>query len=313
MSPLAASAVLAHRRGFSAPAFTDAGRWLAGRPVEEAARLIPRVFNLCAAAHGAASAQALHLPAPDAEASIRQETLRDHALALFHQGPEALGLPGERDALGLLANPDGAAELARRVSGDVDLAGLSLSDFDLWLARGETLPARLLRQMRQHIDPAWGRVGLPSLTLSDLDAAVGDGSRDLPARDATVLTRVRQAPLLVALLAAEGGSLLARLLARVLDLLAVLKGGPASCGRTAAGNGFAAAARGLLAHGARVEAGRIAFYRIVPPSAWTLAPGGLLERMLAALPSRAETPMLGRLALLAVNPCVPVKLEGLGG
>lgn len=318
MTQAAASLAPARHRGFSAPALTDVGRWLVGRPAEDAVRLLPRVFNLCAAAHGAASAAALGLPDPDGAGAMRAETVRDHGLALFHQWPQLLGLPGERDALALLGRAEAGAAIAARVGGDADLPGLSPSDLDLWLARGATGPARLLRAVRDKVDPAWGRVALAPLALADLDAglaALRMPDAALPARDATVLERVRHAPVLAALLAQEGASLFVRLLARVVDLLFTAAGraGPAAGGRTAGGAGFAAAARGLLAHGARTEGGRIAAYTVLPPSAWTLAPGGLLERMLDALPARRETPMLGQLVLAAVNPCVPVTLAGQGG
>ncbi|WP_029004868.1 hypothetical protein [Azorhizobium doebereinerae] len=321
MTLAAASLAPARHRGFSAPALADVGRWLVGRPAEDAVRLLPRVYNLCAAAHGAASAAALGLPDPDGAAPraemMRAETVRDHGLALFHQWPQMLGLPGEREALALLGRAEAGAVIAARVGGEADLPGLSLSDLDLWLARGATLPARLLRAVRDRLDPAWGCVPLAPLTLADLDMGLDALRRPdaaLPARDATVLERVRHAPVLAALLAREGPSLFVRLLARVVDLLFTAAGraGPAA-GRTEGGAGFAAAARGLLAHGARTEGGRIAAYAVLPPSAWTLAPAGLLERMLDALPARRETPMLGQWVLAAVNPCVPVTLAGQGG
>lgn len=108
------------------------------------------------------------------------------------------------------------------------------------------------------------------------------------------------------MLAAEGPTLFARLIARLADCLLALAGAPEPELPAPAGVGLAYAARGLLAHGARLQAGRVAAYRVVSPSAWNLAPGGLLERALATLPAGAEGARLAPLLVSAVNPCVPV-------
>ncbi|QRG07844.1 nickel-dependent hydrogenase large subunit [Xanthobacter dioxanivorans] len=76
----------------------------------------------------------------------------------------------------------------------------------------------------------------------------------------------------------------------------------------ASGLGLAPAARGLLGHGARVEGGRVAAYRILSPSAWNLAPGGLLDRAFAALAPGPDARRLAPLLISALNPCVPVSL-----
>ena len=65
---------------------------LIGKPVEEAAQLLPRLFNLCSGAQGMALRLALGLPAPDA-ATLRREILRDHLLKLCVVWPGLLGLP----------------------------------------------------------------------------------------------------------------------------------------------------------------------------------------------------------------------------
>lgn len=296
--------------GFAAAPNEDAGRWMVGRAPTEGAEILPRVFNLCAAAHRAACTRALGLPpamddAAKEDAAMRAETVRDHGLALFHTWPTLLGLAPDRDGLKLLGQGDAAA-LSARIGWD-DLSAFSLSDLDLWLHAGATGPARTLRQIRDHTDPAWGRAALPTLAVDDLDAAL-DTPGALARRETTALERVRTAPLMAALLDHEGPSLFTRLMARVVDLLWAASDHSALplSGLTAHGAGYAQAARGLLVHGAQVEGGRISFYRVLSPSAWNLAPDGLLARMLAALPSRRETPMLAQLAACAVNPCVPV-------
>lgn len=308
-SPAPAPAV-----AFAAAPTPDASRWVVGRTPAEARTLLPRVFNLCAAAHRAACTHALGLMADDAtteDAAMQAETVRDHGVALFHTWPALLGAEPDRESLKALTQPDSA--WTRRIAVD-DLTAFSPADLDAWLAAGATGPARTLRAIRDRLDPAWGRAALPALASADLDAALAaPGWR--PARDATVLERVRRAPLIAGLLAQEepqgGPTLFTRLLARVVDLLWAASGrarAPLS-GRTPGGAGFAQAARGLLVHRAQVIGERITAYAVLAPSAWTLAPDGVLARMLAALPSRRETPMLAQLAACAVNPCVPVSFS----
>jgi coenzyme F420-reducing hydrogenase alpha subunit len=132
-----------------------------------------------------------------------------------------------------------------------------------------------------------------------------------PRCEATVLARVRTAPVIRALLVEQGASLFVRLLARIVDFLWMADGGCNARlhGQAGAGGGYAQAARGTLVHHAKVKDGRVLAYRVRTPSTWNLAPGGLFAQMLAALPARREAQMLARIAECAVNPCVPLALH----
>lgn len=70
-------------------------------------------------------------------------------------------------------------------------------------------------------------------------------------------------------------------------------------------------ARGLLIHQVRLEAGRIADYRVVAPSEWNFHPAGRwrgeLEGLLTTGPGDAEA--RARQLALALDPCVPLHLE----
>jgi len=349
----------------------DPAQALVGRTPQEAGRLAPLVFNLCGAAHGHAAAAALGLPAQSDAAAMARESVRDHALAILHAWPAALGASPDRETLRLLARPDGDRAFATALVGDgSDLSGFSLAGLEAWLHAAPTGTARLLARIRHEVDPAQGRAGLPELTEQDVaDAlagltsplagegaarrAVGEGvgtarqgaagaarlchPSPLPSptrgegiersgtgrpaasvlhetqlRETSALGRVGRTPLLAALLAAEGPSLFVRLIARLVDCLAALRpagaGLPALPPALASGLGLAPAARGLLGHGARVEGGRVAAYRILSPSAWNLAPGGLLDRAFAALAPGPDARRLAPLLISALNPCVPVSL-----
>ncbi|MFG1306161.1 nickel-dependent hydrogenase large subunit [Xanthobacter autotrophicus] len=332
----------------------DPAQALVGRTPDEAARLAPLVFNLCGAAHGFAAATALGLPAAADGAAMARETVRDHALAMLHAWPQALGEAPDRAALGLLARPNGGDTFATALVGEgAVLSTFSPAELDAWLREAPTATARLLVRLRREVDPAEGRAGLPELTAQDVAAALGcsslsspgltggstprrgaipdgvapaEGGMPLPTpasggraawdgaelnvrRETGALGRVARTPLVAALLASEGPSLFVRLIARLVDCLAALKPALLLTDDLPPGLGIAPAARGLLGHGARVEAGRVAAYRILSPSAWNLAPGGLLERAFAALTPGPTARRLAPLLVSAINPCVPVTLS----
>ncbi|MFG1422130.1 nickel-dependent hydrogenase large subunit [Roseixanthobacter liquoris] len=294
---------------FTSVPMPDPEPLLVGRRVEEALELLPRLFNLCGAAHHAAACHALGVPDAENAGAMRAETVRDHGVALFHLWPGMLGMSSDRTGLALLGRGM-PAELARHVCGGDDLPAFSLSDLDAWLARAPTPTAGLLRDLRERLDPAWGRAALPPMDVEALDSPLME---DAPSsrHEATVLARVRVAPVIRALLQKEGASLFARLLARIVDLLWMAQGGRDARlhGQAGAGIGYAQAARGMLVHRATVKDGRVLAYRVRTPSAWNLAPGGLFAQMLAALPARREAQMLARIAECAVNPCVPLTLH----
>ena len=287
----------------------DAGRWIVGRTAAEAAAAIPLVFNLCGAAHRRAAERALGLPVTPSSAAAREEAVRDHALAIGREWPVLLGGAPDPAVLAALGRRDPTTLAAALVGADADLAGLTPRRLDLWLRRGGTATARLLARARAEIDPAWGRAGLPILTAADAaNALAADGPS--PPRETTALDRVAATPLLAVLLAAEGPSLFVRLLARLVDLLAWLApaGGARPAVAVPAGIGLAEAARGLLAHRARLVAGIVADYRVLSPTDWNLGADGVLARALARLPASDATPRLARIVVSCINPCVPTTI-----
>jgi hydrogenase large subunit len=134
-------------------------------------------------------------------------------------------------------------------------------------------------------------------------------------------------PLIRALVAESGGSVLARVLARLLELALVVPRmedwaarlvpgepwcaamGPPESGQ---GVGLVEAARGALGHWISVERGRIAGYQIVAPTTWNFSPrdaGGVpgpLEQALVGLPAEpeGETPLLVQHVVRSFDPCM---------
>ncbi len=134
-------------------------------------------------------------------------------------------------------------------------------------------------------------------------------------------------PLLRALVAASGGSVLARVSARLLELALVLPAmerwvhalapGEAFCAQAplaqeASGVGLVEAARGGLGHWLRIERGRIAAYQIIAPTTWNFSPRdangvpGPLEQALAglAVDDGDEVPLVVQHVVRSFDPCM---------
>ena len=134
-------------------------------------------------------------------------------------------------------------------------------------------------------------------------------------------------PLLRALVAVEGASVLARVSARLLELALVvpamerwvraLNPGEPFCAQApfpdeANAVGLVEAARGALGHWLRIEGGRIAAYQIIAPTTWNFSPRdtngvpGALEQALAGLPvaDGEESPLLVQHVVRSFDPCM---------
>jgi Ni,Fe-hydrogenase I large subunit len=119
-------------------------------------------------------------------------------------------------------------------------------------------------------------------------------------------------PLIRALVAESGGSVLARVLARLLELAIVLPvmerwahaivPGESWCNHAkppdeGEGMGLVEAARGALGHWLTVRQGRIANYQIIAPTTWNFSPRdatgvpGALEQALVGVAAQADDPM----------------------
>lgn len=134
-------------------------------------------------------------------------------------------------------------------------------------------------------------------------------------------------PLLGELIAAHGASVLARVVARLIEVarvlprmehwLAAIEPGEPFCGEwhkpeSGSGVGLVEAARGTLGHWLSIERGRIAGYQIVAPTTWNFSPRdaagqpGALEQALAGLPvADGDTnPVLVQHVVRAFDPCM---------
>jgi Ni,Fe-hydrogenase I large subunit len=325
-----------------------ANRLLAGRPVAEALDLVPRLFSICGRSQGVAAALACEAAAgraPDEsvargrEAVVRveaaQEVLRRVLLdwpRLAGGAPDAGALDDARRAVASNAAEELRAIVQARILG-AGVPWTALDDADAaerWLASGATQAAALVARL------AAERSGLVASEVALLPAdgavvarAVGaalaadDGFERVPVwqgapAETGALARMRTHPWVAALVARTGRSVLARLVARLVELVALVRPEaphPAMAGAVAvapgAGLGWVETARGLLVHAAEIAAGAVRRYRIVAPTEWNFHPRGALTRSVEGVAASSETELerLVRIAVESLDPCVAHRVE----
>lgn len=258
---------------------------LIGKPVEEAAQLLPRLFNLCSGAQGMALRLALGLPTPDA-ATLRREILRDHLLKLCVVWPGMLGLPATP------LPPDWAdpAPLCHLIWGGSDPA-----NFKDWLGSGQGVSAAL-RAIAQAFAPGEAVAALP---LVSAETALNDA-----ALENSVAARHADAPAMRAIEASHGRGPYWRAAGLIHDIAALLNAPPAvkMHGATA----IVPAARGAYAVRASAAAGVVTTFARRTPTDHLCAKDGVLQQSLNSLPA-AKTHLLPLLVDI-LAPCVPVQL-----
>jgi hypothetical protein len=338
-------------------------RLVRGRSPADVQRLIPLLFSICRRAQGAASAAAIAAAQGlEAAAHDRQREALDVTLEMLQEGvwrllidwPRSMGEPAQVPAVAAVRHASSAVlddgvtldallavaddvlrEHVYGVPAETWLASTDLAALDRWVDAGATLPARLLRQMRDE-SPGLGRSDvalMPDATLEGLRRSViEDMEADaeyarfprwggLPA-ETGALARQAGAPLIAALLERDGQTASARFVARLVELAVLVRDLRArSAGRIAAvrshaladgaGLGLAETARGLLLHRVRIERGHVTDYRIVAPTEWNFHPQGPLAQALtgrsAADHGRLERD--ARVVVQSLDPCVACRLE----
>lgn len=338
-------------------------RLVRGKPAADVQRLVPLLFSLCNRAQGAASASAIAaaqgLPSTVSDPArqtleVMLETLQETVWRLLIDWPKAMG----EDALvspvalvrhasstviddgitldALLAVADSVlVEHVYGVPPEAWLSATSLPVLDMWIERGCTLPARLLRRMRDEA---------PGLGLSDValmpDATLDSLRRSLLAEMAIdpeytrfprwaglpaetgALARQATVPLVAELLARDGRTAAARFVARLVELAFLMRDLRARSGGRVApvrghavalgvGVGLAETARGLLLHRVTVERGLVTDYRIVAPTEWNFHPGGPLPQGLKGRPAgdREALEREARVVVQSLDPCVACTVE----
>ena len=255
---------------------------LTGRPAAEVAAMLPRLFNLCRMAQGAAARAALGLTPTVSDADLRAEVLREHLVALCVTLPPLLGRSPERLPLADVA----AALFGRGLPKGLD----GLTD---WLAAGVGC-APLVAALRDKVQPGEG----VSAALPPPPSPLASGAFENSAAG-----RRAGHPLLRAVEAASGRGPLWRLLGRLADAEAVLAGDLPRV-HLQDGVAIAPAARGQYALRIDTAGGLVTGLQRCTPTDHMLAPGGALERALAA-----SRPALAPLIIALHDPCLPVTVK----
>lgn len=259
------------------------GRLIVGKPVNEVAALLPRLFNLCRMAQGAAARAALGLPPLVTATDLAAEVLRDHLAVLFVTLPPLLGLAPARP-------PQSA--VAQAMFGPRGLPR-TLPDLRLWLTSGTGVS-----RLACAVDRAFpGRMASAPVLPAPANS-LADG-----AFDTSLAVRRADHPLLTALEADRGRGPLWRLMARLVDAEACLRGDlPAVT--MANGTALAPAARGTYALRLTHAGGIVTGITRRTPTDHLLAPGGTLHHALTGL-----DPALAPLVIALHDPCEPVTIR----
>jgi hypothetical protein len=332
-----------------------AQKLLAGRTPDEAAHLAGLIFSLCGKAQrvaAEAACEAAQGALPDVatsrqrELAILLELAQEHAWRLLLNWPEQAGA-----ALGI--TPDMVSLLAlRQASGDAHFFAKTLTDrlntamlgeplatwqahdlagFDAWRHGGKTSTARLFAELGEGADSGISQASL----LPPLEQLTDDSVRELARRaletpafcaqpewhgapaETGVVARCYAQPLLAAWIAQRGRGVGARMLARLLELVALparLTGAaPARVRAWHLGDesGLAAVetSRGLLLHVVRLRAGKVADYRIVAPTEWNFHPHGPLVQALTGLAASSDIAARAGLVAQSLDPCVTFGID----
>lgn len=132
------------------------------------------------------------------------------------------------------------------------------------------------------------------------------------------LARMQAHPLVRAALG-QGRRVLARVVARLLELAALpqrIREATGECEVGAAsvpglGEAWVETARGLLLHRVEIAGGQVSRYQILAPTEWNFHPCGALTQALSGMRTETEAALRGRVAqaMLALDPCVGYELR----
>jgi coenzyme F420-reducing hydrogenase alpha subunit len=331
---------------------TDFSRLLVGLEVDAALALVPSLFSICAAAQGVAGLEAceaaLGLEVDHHQRALRRtltalEALDNHCFQFFVEWPRLSGanplvaqfkavraaidvvrrsmVAGPWVVLGGVAaqHPSGLEPLRAALEAVAPLHA-ELEAFEGWAAQSPLFTAARTADAHQRgavhtplvplLEPTWF-----AHRLTDHDFSARPSLDGQPA-ESGALSFVQSTPLVAAVLAREGRTSWARLVARFADVARLLdlvtdgvaeaagaKAGPRATRADGAGAGVADTSRGRLGHAVRLENRRVAAWRTVAPTEWSFHPAGVVRE--ALLGQEAEgVEARARLLVAALDPCV---------
>ncbi|WP_297773793.1 hydrogenase expression/formation protein HupK [uncultured Roseovarius sp.] len=270
---------------------------IVGQSVEDAAALLPRIFNLCRTAQQTTARLAFGLRVEaKARDALHREILRDHLIKFHLKWPGFFG----RAPLALPQDwATGGAGVRSDLFGPSGRMPRDMDAFDDFLGAGHGI-APVLSLIDHSFEPGEGAT--PALSLTDATTVF------VPqAQENSVAGRHAGHPVMQAIAAAKGRGPLWRALGRAYDLEVCLSGTLPAWQTPAMGHAIVPAARGTYAIRAEISDGIVTTFQRVTPTDHLLAEGGILAHTLRTLPDRKS----GYAALIMdiLDPCSPVRLR----
>lgn len=336
---------------------TQAYRLLIGRLPENAVQLVPMLYSICGKAQQAAAIAATSAAQgntlqqdKDIERGVACEAMQEHLWRLLLDWPERLELPKHQQqfvrwhgALKELSAGKGGAE---KLSAELHqvLLGMTHAEWEQidsyaklseWQGSGQGLLAPVFASLdhkESHLEfdgkpgacallPNWNAAEVLQIYVGQLEHefAVMPHYEGNP-METGALVLAQHAPLLQELLSKRPSRLLARLIARLADLLdsaeALALDTLASrvqsvSASNATGLSVVQTARGMLLHHVRIASERIEEYLIVAPTEWNFHPQGALVNGLTGLKENDEKRLLEivKTFVLSLDPCVEHEIE----
>ncbi len=315
--------------------------------------------HLCVAARAFRSMDVEEGPGePTAALRVLAENAREHLLRIIlgwsGEDPETIGQLPVKKVMSLVADMraiTGSGEINRSAveTFSRDLAELlersffrhapaqwletdSLWEFEEWMVTSNTVVSRYLREI---CEMDWQSIGaadidyLPAIPLHHLrDRLHERGGRDFIARpdwngmnfETGPLARCHEQALVAAIIDKYGTGLLARHVARLVELAAIpdeilmLLDGQRDVRRLSAkvqGIGMVETARGRLFHSVQMREGKITDYRILAPTEWNFHPAGSAAKSLRTLACAgdSEWKQQAQMLVAAIDPCVDFEVR----
>lgn len=274
-----------------------AAQLVIGMPVEQAAELLPRIFNLCRTSQSTAARLAFDLPlAPDAPRKLALDIFKDHVLKVAFKWPTHFGEKPMTLPKGWQKAPD---ELRQTLFCATEMLPDDFDGFWDFLDRGEGV-GHVLARLRGAFAPfEAASAGLPfATTKSAFSVTVQENS---------VASRQAPHPVLQQIERVLGRGPLWRATAVVYDMESCLDGTLPPAVLVSTGHAVVPASRGLYAVEATASDGIVTAFHRITPTDHMLAQRGILDQSLETLTPRNHA--LAPLVVDILDPCLPVRLE----
>lgn len=332
-------------------------RLLIGRLPENAVQLVPMLYSICGKAQQAAAIAATSaaqgnvlLQDKEIECEVACEAMQEHLWRLLLDWPAQLGLPKQQQQFvrwhGALKELSGDRGNAKNLSAELHqiLLGMTHSEWKKidsyaklseWQKTGQCLLAPVfaaldLKESRlQFAGASEAFALLPNWSATEVMQVYADklnnNFAEMPhyagkTMETGALASTQHAPLLQDVLRKRPANLLARLIARLVDLLDSAEalaldnftGRVQSVSASnATGLSLVRTARGMLLHQVCIEAERIEEYLIVAPTEWNFHPEGTLVSGLTGLKENDKMRLMETVKtfVLSLDPCVEYEIE----